>query len=368
MSPDLCEPVKGHYWTVDFSKGEGYKRPRKRGKSKKAALQASPDKDGDGEEEGPAEVVTIAADSPRSDVTSSASSSTRIITPPPPSTSGRPAQEAVQDVQIPGPPNARLPRVRRQAHEWQEEQERMNRVFAPYPKVIQLEAVSPDERYRHYRMCTYLYPEDSQQRAQVPTELDLELLERTRFPRGAQKHPKSNLSAVNSVAWNSKYAEQPEQLQLVNHGGSNNSGPILSAVRDSRAANSVPEPPPARQTRTTTRSTPRVEYFAPSAASYQAYQAASTHLRSQSSDESDTPPPRTSSAGEDHVGSNSNKDKSGKHRLTSHEIVRPTLTRANDDTIDSALKSPQKKRKITYYEHADSNSEEEEIDELLNDE
>lgn len=39
----ITDPGKGHYWTVDFSKGEGNKRPRKRGrvsaKSKKAQAQ-----------------------------------------------------------------------------------------------------------------------------------------------------------------------------------------------------------------------------------------------------------------------------------------------------------------------------------------
>lgn len=364
MPPDLCEPVKGHYWTVDFSKGEGYKRPRKRGKN---AKKGSPQEQEEQERivESPStEVPSFVADSPQSDETSNASSSMRMLTPPP-SANRRPIREAIREVQIPGPPNPRVPRVRRQSQEWQEEQERMNRVFAPYSKVIQLEAVSPDERYRHYRMCTYLYPEDPQQKPQAPTELDLQLLKRTRLPRGPQKRLRADQASVDTVAWNSKYAEQPQHLELMKH-GPNGAAPILTPVRDSLAANVVPAAaPPARVTRSASKPANVVQVFAPSAASFEAYKAATNRFRSQSTEASATPPPESSPAPREQQASGSTEVR----RPVTRSTARPTVTRPVEEPVGRVLRS-HKKRKVVQEvqeEEEDSDEDDEEIDQLLDD-
>lgn len=115
---DIHIPGKGCNWTVDFSKGEGYKRPRKRG-SKKISKSL--------------ESATSPPNSP--------SSSTAVASPSEPSNPADPTKGWIANPQG-----------------WQTAEERSRGVFAPYGKAIALEEASPDPHFRHYRMCTYLYP------------------------------------------------------------------------------------------------------------------------------------------------------------------------------------------------------------------
>ncbi|THH09986.1 hypothetical protein EW145_g1641 [Phellinidium pouzarii] len=97
---DIHLPGKGHYWTVDFTKGDGYKRPRKRGKkSQKGVPDAS---------SSVLDIVSTAAASPSSSLA---------------------------------------------------DFERKSRAYSPYEKAVAQATVKPMPQFRHYRMCTYLCPE-----------------------------------------------------------------------------------------------------------------------------------------------------------------------------------------------------------------
>ncbi|KAI5119529.1 hypothetical protein M0805_002551 [Coniferiporia weirii] len=208
---DIHLPGKGHYWTVDFTKGDGYKRPRKRGKKQ-----------------------------PKGDPDDPASA---------PSSSTQPHASHAHETRRRQLPKKSSSIWEANAHEWQSSSERTSRVYMPYGKTA-----SPEPQFRHYRMCTYLYPE----------------------PEGSR--PSSSATRTWNVADQEKNGKnQDEQAHGPKrswHPAQIGSDPFMGAsAQDATVSNG--QRPPSQMTDDYEHDDGG-EYFHPSPASYQAYHAASS--------------------------------------------------------------------------------------------
>lgn len=209
---DIHIPGKGCNWTVDFTKGEGYKRPRKRGSKK----------------------IPKSLESPVS-LPTSPSSSTAVASPSERSNPADPSKGWVANPQG-----------------WQTAEERSKGVFAPYGKAIPLEEVSPDPQFRHYRMCTYLYPGSEGPPVPASAKDDWEL--------------EVDGSSEATVAGAKNKLDPPAKRgRPRTTRPTRRANPMQAAARQRRSPDAHDEAPTGDEV-----------YFYPSAASFQAYQAATT--------------------------------------------------------------------------------------------
>ncbi|KAH8117644.1 hypothetical protein DFH11DRAFT_1036457 [Phellopilus nigrolimitatus] len=224
---DIHLPGKSHYWTVDFTKGDGYKRPRKRGKK---PLRGD-------------------LDSPLSSI--------HTIAPPPFHSKRR------------SPPSGAPKSYVSHPEDWQGPGERANRVFAPYGKSIQLAAASPEPQFRHYRMCTYLYPDTNGTAVPTSATQIWNILDHQKqlAADDMQDHSEDSTNGGGQGTRQRRHVAQAgaDPLVDVSHRGA--VGPAHGRYASFPSTGDV-------------RELAEGEYFHPSPASYQAYHTASSASRS----------------------------------------------------------------------------------------
>lgn len=215
---DIHMHGKGCNWTVDFSKGDGYKRPRKRG-PKKTNVQINVNtSEGSG------------SSTERSPGASVGSTDALLMT----TTEERPTHMTTPD-------------------------------GVPVP----LEAASPEPQFRHYRMCTYLYPGQDGSPPPVPSSDVWKLVEKGETAVVGRRERVSRVMRRSSPL-------SPNGVSLHSERGRNKHGQLRGRLTTANTMMLKSHTSPT----TTERGDER--YFQPSPASYQAYRAASTIAASQS--------------------------------------------------------------------------------------